>query len=338
MEKEIKKLEQLVNAAGKIFITSHIGPDGDSVCSSLLLLNILRLNFQNKEVSVVIEEQPYGLNFLEGIEDIKIENLLDSLHDIQPDLIIVLDANTISRVTRQPDAVRSYISENNPTLIIIDHHEPVGIEDNQLYINNMSPAVTLDIYEIFIKKLRLKKPGGYAQAAINGIYTDTGGFVNRNLNYKKTFEVLPDLVDDGANIELVANEINRINDKGLDIFKVFINNLKLADDHVYTFLDDSVLNDGEPSTVEAVKQASDLIRTAFLRNIGNRKWGYIVYRDMLADKRTYSVSFRSVSGVKDVSQIASKLKGGGHKPAAGAKIEAGSVNEALKMINEAIAA
>ena len=49
-----------------------------------------------------------------------------------------------------------------------------------------------------------------------------------------------------------------------------------------------------------------------------------------------SVSLRSVYESTDVSQIANKLGGGGHKPAAGAKIEAKNLEEAIQKVQDAI--
>jgi nanoRNase/pAp phosphatase (c-di-AMP/oligoRNAs hydrolase) len=51
----------------------------------------------------------------------------------------------------------------------------------------------------------------------------------------------------------------------------------------------------------------------------------------------YSVSLRSVGGVEDVSAIARRLDdGGGHKPAAGGRVKANSVQEAISKVKEAI--
>lgn len=337
MNEQLKQLETLINSANRILITAHIGPDGDSVSSTLLLYKILKLNFPGKDILATMEEQILGLGFLKDIDSISIGPLAKTLSAHKPDLMIILDANTVSRITRQPEEVRQLIKDLAPKLAIIDHHEPVGIEQNDLYINNSSPAVTLDIFEIFIEKLALKKPDGYAQIAITGIYTDTGGFVNRNLNYFKTFEVVPKLIEDGANIEQVANDLSRLSEAGLEIFKRFINNLQLKDGYAYTYLEDELLSK-DTNNIEAIKQAADLIRGGFLRNVGSRQWGFTVYRDVLAPRKTYSVSFRAISDAKDVSEIARKLGGGGHKPAAGAKIETETLENAIEAVLQAIGA
>jgi len=336
MEKSLKKLTELIDSCSKILITSHIGPDGDSVSSCLLLSSILTANFPDKTNNISMEEVPYGLSFLPGIKKININPLAETIEDFKPDLLFFLDANNVSRVTRTPAEARDKITIYSPSVIIIDHHEKLDIEQNDLYINDWSPAVTLNIYDIFLEKLSLKKPKGYAQVAMTGIYTDTGGFVNRNLNYAKTFEIVPKLIADGADVETIANELNRISEKGLTVFKEFMNNLKLEDGYTYSFISDITASDSSPEGIEAIKQSADLIRSGFLKNVGQHKWGFIVYKDCLAPGSVYSASFRALTDNKDVSAIARKLGGGGHKPAAGAKFEAASLADAISKVLAAI--
>jgi nanoRNase/pAp phosphatase (c-di-AMP/oligoRNAs hydrolase) len=50
----------------------------------------------------------------------------------------------------------------------------------------------------------------------------------------------------------------------------------------------------------------------------------------------YSVSFRAINGTKDVAELARKLSGGGHKAAAGGRVEAGSVSGAIQKVKQII--
>jgi nanoRNase/pAp phosphatase (c-di-AMP/oligoRNAs hydrolase) len=51
----------------------------------------------------------------------------------------------------------------------------------------------------------------------------------------------------------------------------------------------------------------------------------------------YSISFRSVGGQPDVMSIATKLNGGGHKAASGAKVDAENIKEAIQKTKKVIA-
>jgi len=334
MQDEVKKLQRLIENAGKILIASHIGPDGDAVASSLLLYKIFKLNYPQTPLQIALEEKPYGLDFLPGVNELEAKPLLETLEAFKPDLLIILDANNVNRISRRPDEVREYIKSSGLKLVIIDHHEPENIEANHLYINSSSPAVTLDVYEIFFQELSYEKPDGYAQIAATGIYTDTGGFINRNLNYRKTFEVIPKLIADGADLEEIANNLNRISENGFKVLRELIDNTGFGDGYTFSYISDEVARN--PENLEAIRQATDIFRSEFLRNIDSRSWGFIIYRDSLATNATYSASFRAVSGGQDVSKIAGKLGGGGHKPAAGAKFEANSLEEAIKKVQSVI--
>ena len=315
-------------------ITSHIGPDGDAVSSSLLVYQLIRENYPDKAVTVTLEEEPYGLDFLQDYESIKIQPLNAALEKMSPDLFIILDANALYRLTRNPESAQKYLDTKKPKTVVIDHHEGMEFPRPDIYINNKSPAVVLDIYDIFIEKLGYKKPKGYAETALTGIYTDTGGFVHRNMNFQRTFEVVPKLIADGADIESVANHLSSISEGGLKILGELIANTALEPDHIYTFISDE---SARPDNHEAMVQGTEAFRSNFLREVGGREWGYIVQRDVKAlNNSTYSVSLRAMSEAKDVSKIAVRLGGGGHKPAAGAKFEAKNIEDALNKVRQAI--
>lgn len=332
MDEEVNKLKELIETSERILITSHIGPDGDSVSSSLLLYKLIKLNYPNKKVSVSMEEQPVGLDFLLSDNVIEFQPLQTALSSQPADLLIVLDANALHRISRHPDVVQEFLNNSSIKIAVIDHHEGLDILGADLHINDLSPAVTLDIYDIFIERLKLKKPEGYAQITLTGIYTDTGGFVYRNLNFKRVFEVVPKLLADGGDLEELVNNLNVISEKGLSILGELMTNTRFEKEYIYSFISDetAILENHEP-----LVQAEDIFKSQFLRSVEGRVWGFIVYKDVMT-ANIYTVSFRAQSGKKDVSTMAAKLGGGGHKPAAGAKFEATDVQAAVNKVLEAI--
>ncbi len=63
---------------------------------------------------------------------------------------------------------------------------------------------------------------------------------------------------------------------------------------------------------------------------------YYIYPDLVAGDNRYAVSLRSAGASKNVAALAEKLGGGGHKPAAGAKLNAPNVANALDTVLKAI--
>ncbi|HEX5447762.1 MAG TPA: DHH family phosphoesterase [Candidatus Saccharimonadales bacterium] len=338
MEADSKKLLTLINGAQNILITSHLGPDADSLCSSLLLAQILNTNFSDKHVIVCMEEEIRTLVFLDGYDTIKFDPLSIALKNYGTQLLIILDANNISRCTREPEPARLYMKEHGVKLAVIDHHEPIDIEPNSLYINQNSPAVTEDVYEICFNELKLAKPKNYAQTAMVGLYADTGGFTYDNPRRRDTFKMASQLMDDGGSAELAANQLNQYTSEGLEVLSELIKNIRQTQDYTYTYISDEFYGGwlAEDKPADAIHEGVDIFQHGFVRNVNGRSWGYAVYPDQKAKTKTYSVSFRSLQGEVDVSAYARKLGGGGHKPAAGAKIEASTVGEAIAKIKNVI--
>jgi bifunctional oligoribonuclease and PAP phosphatase NrnA len=336
----VDELKALVESSQRILITSHTSPDADAVCSVLLLGQCLKANYPSKQVRMTLEEQPDDLSFLNGFEEIGFMDTLDSLTQFSPDLLIILDGNNYERVSRHDGAaVRDYISLNDVRTAVIDHHEPAGREEVDVYINHYSPATVQDVYELCFKEFQLAKPDGYAQTAMVGLYSDTGGFTYIDKRPDDTLRMIGELIKDGANIEKIRNALEQFTDEDMAVFGELSTNLIPSGNFSYSFIRDEFvkqwLADGKSG--EQLHGGVDLFVNRFIRNISNRQWGFVVYKNVLQGDNIYSVSFRAVGTVMDVAAIANKLGGGGHKPAAGAKFSAASVEEAIRKVQQAIA-
>lgn len=333
----INELKKIIEKSERVFITSHLGPDADSLCSSLLLSQALETNYPDKKVTVCMEEEYKALDFLDNYSAIEFGPLAEVIKKYNPELLIILDANNIARCSREPEAVRETLA-SKVQLAVIDHHEPLSIEPGALYINQKSPAVTQDVYEICFNEWGLQKPENYAQTAMVGLYSDTGGFTYDNPRYKDTFKMAIELVDDGANTELAAAQLTRYSKAGLEVLNELIKNINQTDDYTYAYISDEFYAkwQSENRPPDAIHEGFDIFLHNFIRNIEGRDWGFTIYPDPKAKEKTYSVSFRSLQGRVDVSAFARELGGGGHKPAAGAKIKCNSVEEALAKVKAAI--
>lgn len=339
MKEQTTKLKSLIASSRKILITSHISPDPDALCSVLLAGTILKLNYPNKHIVMNMEELTGELNFLSGYERITQKPLIQAVDEAEPELIIIVDAMNFSRCTRgDVETVRQRVKTLNAKLAIIDHHEPEGIEDNQVYINNHSPACAQDCYEIFVKTHE-KLPDGYAQTAMLGIISDTNRFMYDNPRHKATFDVVDELIDAGASIEKIVNLGSRYSVDDMRVMGELAKNLQVTPEYTYTFIGDDFMDEwvSKDKKADELKLGAGYFVNEFIRNINGNQWGFMVYRDIAVKEPVYSVSFRAVSGIKDISLLAKALGGGGHKAAAGAKFQATSTQDALEKVKAAIA-
>jgi bifunctional oligoribonuclease and PAP phosphatase NrnA len=340
MEEEAKKLKTLIEASNKILITSHISPDPDSISSVSLFTQILRKNFPNKQTSSVFEEAPSDLGFIDGYKDIEFGSLLDHLRELQPNLFVLLDGNNFERCSRHDGAeIRDYTQTNNIKVIIIDHHELAGKDEAQLFINRGSAAVVQDVYEICFDELGLDKPENAEQTAMTGFYADTGGFVYVKAGTQdRIFGFAEKLVARGADIEEVKNRLEAYTEDDMRILSQLSANVTHGDGYSYSFISDEFISSwtaGGRSILQLQRPTNTFLNN-YIRNIEGRRWGFIVYKNVLQGDNYYSASFRSQGGVPDVSAYASALGGGGHKPAAGAKFEAASLEDALAKVKSII--
>jgi phosphoesterase RecJ-like protein len=334
----IQNLKLLIEKSDKILITSHISPDPDSLCSMLLLGSTLEENYPDKTILMVCEEKPDGFNFLTGYEKIKFQSLTSLTDDV--DLIILVDSMNFERCSyKNADAIRQKIKERSIKTAIIDHHEQVGVEVNNAYINNLYPAAVQEVYELCFKNLGYKKPRNFAEITMTGLYSDTAGFTYLGSHYEKTLTLELELLREGISIEEIKNSLNRYSLDDVKVISEVLNNIKTTQNYTYSFIGDEFIANwtrgGKPpaSLLTGIKFFTD----HFIRNMNGNQWGFAVHNDLRLGEDVYSVSFRSLSGLMDVSLIAREFGGGGHKPASGAKVIAQTVDEAIAKVQKAIA-
>lgn len=336
---QINELKKIIENLQRIVITSHISPDPDAITSVLLLGTTLKTNYPKKDLIMALEEEPEGLDFLVSYKDIKFGSLFGTVKETKPDLFIMLDAVNYERCSRTDgDKIRQYLTDNNVKTAIIDHHELAGKDDTDVYIYQGSPATTQDVYEVLFDHLKLQKPEGYAQTTMLGIYSDTSAFKYLNERHEATFKIVNELLDAGVKIEDLTYKLNQYNEDQMRAIAELAKNVTHQDDYTYSFISNEFIAkwQADDNSMASLNSAVGAFINDFIRNINARNWGFVVYQNPLAGESIYSVSLRSRSGVKDVSQIANKLGGGGHKPAAGAKIKASSVEEAIQKVHQAI--
>lgn len=339
MTEKVRKLKSLIDASERILITSHISPDADAISSLLLCGTAIKANFANKKVVMNAEELTDGLDFLNSYGSIQVQPLVTALKQTKPQLVIIVDAMNLGRCTRgDVDEVRETVKELGASIVIIDHHEPVEIETGAVYINQSSPAAVQDVYQVFFEQLEYRKPDGYAETAMTGILSDTARFQYDNPRHRETFRITSDLLDAGASIELLENRARRYTRDEITVLGELSFNIEVGEGFSYSYVSDNFtrkwLEAGK--TADEFKRACEVFVSGFIRNIGNNKWGFIVYPDLSGGEGRYSVSLRSLGAARDVAAIARKLGGGGHKPAAGAKFTADSVGDAVNKVLAAI--
>lgn len=210
-DKDVLEFENKIHQAKDIVLLTHFNPDGDAIGSCVGLYHYLKT--KNKELHIISpNEFPHFLDYL--IEDVpyvlgsketdKAKHLLNN-----SDLIICLDFNTSSRVG---DALSETLNNTKVDKILIDHHLNPESTYKIVFSHPPSSSTCEIVYELILH-LNQYKPflnKEIAQALYTGICTDTGSF-SFGCNHRRCYEIVGDLVENGADVEFVHQEVFNTN-------------------------------------------------------------------------------------------------------------------------------
>jgi bifunctional oligoribonuclease and PAP phosphatase NrnA len=308
---EIKKVE-------KILVNCHRGPDSDSVGSALAMANVLRSI--GKEVLMVCPSDiPSDLKFLRGSDQIK-KVEFSSFDFSEYDLFIALDSSTYSLVSGSKDLVQT---EAIPFLVI-DHHLSNDGFGNINLIDSSATSTGELLYRVF-EDWGVDIDADTAQSLLTAIVGDTGAFQYQNVG-AETLEIAAKLIKKGADKDKIISEIYRnIPFQEIKIWGKIIENMEIDKENRFVW---SVIRVTEYANFLGTESVKEDAANLFFPIVADTDFG------MIMEERTddtLSVSFRSRSGF-DVSKIAKDLGGGGHKAAAGVRLDDVPVEEAVEKV------
>jgi len=185
MNKEaLKKTAKKIRESQKIVITSHLRPDGDSICTAIALY--LMGQSLGKEMTIINKDplpRPFDL-----FPDI---NLIQ-VGDIPPqqfDCVILLECANVSRSGHKN--IDSYFKIN------IDHHHSNDYYGDINWVESQFSAIAEMVYHLALE-LGVEITPEIAFHLYCGIASDTGSFQFSNTR-AEAFEVCAQLVKKGAN-------------------------------------------------------------------------------------------------------------------------------------------
>jgi phosphoesterase RecJ-like protein len=326
IEKELNNLKDLLSIPRKIVITTHKGPDGDAMGSSLAMCNYLIKN--GHEVQVITpNEYPRFLDWMKGNESV-------ILYTEQPEkaqqitaeaeVIFCLDFNIISRI----DTFAPVVKESKALKVLIDHHQQPDVFDFNYSDTNACSTAQM-VYEFMEMFSDLDKiDADIAECLYAGIMTDTGSFRFSSVT-DRTHEIVADLIRKGAKNHLVYDRIHDTN--SLDKIKLLgycLNNkLEVMPEFGTAIIS---LTNKELKRFNFQKGDTEGVVNYALSIEGISLAGFFVEKDGMV-----KISFRS-KGDFSVNQLSrDHFNGGGHNNAAGGAYGK-SIEEAVGKFKEVI--
>ena len=310
----MKDIAQKIKNTKNIVITAHISEDADAIGSTYALTTSLR-NI-GKNVTLVLSDKPEDrLQFLKCDYVVYEEGMTPP-----QDLLICLDSADVKRLD-----TRAMFLEKSESISIDHHYTNTNYADIN-YVDGDASS-TGELIFMLLKEMNLPITKEIAEFLYISISGDTGSF-KYSCASPKTMRIVADLMETGINHaelsrklhETEKMEVVRLKGHIMSLVKSYYDGkLKMVD------LDNDIFDEFGVDE----KNAGDVV------NIPRMIEGTEIAVSVRETEEKIKLSFRS-NGTYNVSDIAARFGGGGHKMAAGAAAKNKTLKEVEEKIVEAV--
>jgi len=313
---------ELIENANTVLITTHTRPDGDACGCVAVLTDALRARGKTVQ-PLFLSLVPDWYTFLLDEEvpvlgtDVQAEELTAGTLGAF-DLIVIVDTNSYTQLPRFDD----YLKQANTPVLVFDHHVTSdGLGQVEL-VDTTAAAAGLVVYE-FLAFTGWPVTAKMAEALFVAIATDTGWFQFNNTD-SRTYRRSAELIDLGAAPAQIYDKLyHNFSHARFQLMQAMLDHLELHLDG--RFAVQYLLQDDFAATGTTYPDTENLINEC-------HRIGSVMVSTLLVELKDGRVrcSLRS-RGAVDVSEIATKYGGGGHKMAAGAFLP-GPIEHAKQLI------
>lgn len=300
---------EALRGARRVFITTHVVPDGDAV-GSLLGAKLALANLGKQCVAGLSDPVPPSLRFLPGSSGVWSGGCGMTG---QFDLALVLDCGSLDRVGRCVEVVQTC-----PVSVNIDHHAT-----NTLFaaINwvDTEAAATCEMVAELIRAMGVAYDSDIATCLFTGLSTDTGSFRYSNTR-ASTFRTAAELADAGARPwEIAQNVYDSRPYSSLAALAEAILGIEFSCNRLIASMAITAADMARHGITEGDTEGF----IGYARSIDGVEIA-VAFREV--GQGTIRVGLRSKECV-DVAAVASEFGGGGHVRASGCTIQ-GTMEEA----------
>jgi phosphoesterase RecJ-like protein len=314
---DLEAVVEALRSHDSFLVTTHENPDGDALGS--LLAATLALRQLGKDVYMYLAGHaplPGEYAFMP----------LDELKRTVPDetderVLLAVDCANESRLGPDPEILH----QSRFTIDIDHHHDNTRFGDVNLIVPDASS--TAEVLRDVFAELDVRLTPEIAEALYIAVVTDTGRFQYASTT-PKTLRLAAELVEAGANIHRVFQGV--YDNFQFAKLKLLARALERAQVYEGGELVVSYLLRNDFSEVGAAEPYSEGI-IDYLRAVEGAIVSVLIREPPRSDGPTRRVSLRSSTDEVDVSAIARKSAGGGHRQAAGFSSEK-SIEEITEFI------
>ncbi len=291
----IRPIKEKILKSQKIAVTSHLRPDGDSICSSLALHFMGEL--LGKQIDVYIKDPlPFPFNNFPDVERVRTILMAQEAYDC----VILLECANVPRSGQEN--LDGYYKIN------IDHHHSNDYYADINWVDPESAAVACMIFQLG-EEMGIRFTPKIATQLYSAIVSDTGSFQFSNTK-AHAFEICFKLVRYGA-VPIQVSEMLYNNNpwEKIKLLGQVLSTLTMSEkgDIAVITMFKSFLNDLNLSEIDT----EDI--TTLARSIKGARM-VLFFKEMKPD--TFRVSIRSKASANS-ALVAEYFGGGGHLHAAG---------------------
>jgi phosphoesterase RecJ-like protein len=300
---DLERVSAELRARDRFLLTAHEGPDGDALGSLLGMHQLLTQLGKDSVMFLGAKEFPLPIEY-------RFLPLEEVFHEPPADMadrtVVFLDCGNIDRMPVD------FLTNGDNDIINIDHHHD-NTRFGDFNLVDVGASCTAEIVYDLAVLFGATITKDMASALYVGLITDTGKFMYENTS-AHTHRIAADLVEAGVDIddtyrrlyEHVPIEKLRLVARALEGIQLHCDGRLVISS--ITAADYEATGAGEEMTEGVIDHLRSIDGTkvaAVVRDLGNR------------GRAARKVSLRSSEGDVDVSAIARKNGGGGHKRAAG---------------------
>jgi phosphoesterase RecJ-like protein len=292
----------------KFLLTTHENPDGDALGSLVAMHEILNLMGKDNIMFMSAEEFPLPYEY----RDLPLGDVSHELpEDAESRTIVFLDCGNIDRMPV------SFLGREDAHILNIDHHhDNTNFGTANLVVGGASCTAEI-VYEL-TKDLGIELTLDIAEALYVALVTDTGKFQYENTT-SAAHRMAAELIELGVDVHAVFRRLyENVPFPKLELLALVLSRIERYDDGALTV---SYIERRDYEETGADENFSEGIVDHIRALEGTIVAGLV--REQLKEGRegVSKVSLRAASDRVDVSVIARKEGGGGHRQAAGFSTE-----------------
>lgn len=318
---------ELIGNANDILITTHTRPDGDACgCVAALTEAFRGLGKTVRPLFLSAVPAWYAFLFDESVPvlrtDVQVDELTQSPFG-RCDLIVIVDTNSYSQLPH----FEEHLKRVDTPILVIDHHVTNDALGQVEIVDPTAAAAGLVVYD-FLRAASVPISARMAEALFVAIATDTGWFQFNNTG-SRAYRCGADLIDLGVSpTDLYDRLHHTFSQARFRLMVTMLDRLELHLDGRYAV--QYLLQEDFARTGAVYEDTENFINEC-------HRIASVVVSALLVELKDGRVrcSLRS-RGAVDVSQIAVKFGGGGHKMAAGTFLP-GPIDHARQLIFDEVA-